>query len=96
MEDSIIRKLTPRELAYLKQFKRGELYNTDPDAVLRYYYIQKQRELNEARLRASQLSPNTQRILSQVRRIQNLSRVRDAEQQRRNRERKINGLSNHL
>lgn len=64
-------------------------FNTDHKAVMRAQTLSKQRELAQFRENQTHLSENTARLLADLRKTQNLSRTRDAEQQRRNRERRI-------
>ncbi|MBS3099048.1 hypothetical protein J4462_02450 [Candidatus Pacearchaeota archaeon] len=78
-------------LLRLKQLQQQnqQLYNTNPNQVLLDYYQRKAQQLQQERSKNEKLSSNTKRLMDEVMRIQNLSRVRDSQQQRRNRERKL-------
>lgn len=94
------RRPTPQQIQQFQRIKqlqrqqRGS--NLNPKAVYRRFLEDKQRELEMRQLKETKLSPNTQLQLERIARIQNMSKVADARNQRRKREREILGKSMSL
>lgn len=82
-------KAAPRKRLKSRRPQMPGQSNSDPKAVYEKFKQQKQQMLISQALQSNQLSANTRAILERLARIQNLSRTRDLEQQRRLREKNV-------
>ena len=89
------RGISPEQQARLRRLQQLQkisgMQNTNQGAIYQKFLEDKNRSLQARLLKEKQLSPNTQHELEIIARIQNKGRMEDAQQQRRNRERRALG-----